>query len=283
MSGVVRKLRVDSSCILMLPVFIFMAVVFVYPLLRILAESFAGGTFENYERVFSSSLYIRVIFQTFQISAIVTVICLVLGYCYAYALASAGRVLSVILLLALLLPFWVSLLVRTFSWIILLQDTGVINTTLLKLGVISAPLQLARNKVGVIIGMTHIMLPYATLPIYATLRKMEPNLMDAAFSCGASKFRAFRRVYFPLSLPGVVAAMLLTFTLALGFYVTPALLGGPRDAMIGQLIAAQVGEQLNFGFGSTLAVVLLLLTAGFFALFALVRLALNRTILRGAV
>jgi putative spermidine/putrescine transport system permease protein len=119
--------------------------------------------------------------------------------------------------------------------------------------------------------MTHIMLPYATLPIYANLRKIDRTMMEAASICGAGKTRAFLRVYLPLSLPGVVAAALLTFTLALGFYVTPALLGGPRDAMIGQLIAAQVGEQLNFGFGSTLAVILLLLTAAVFALFAAIR------------
>jgi putative spermidine/putrescine transport system permease protein len=181
-------------------------------------------------------------------------------------MTQGNKTVTTILSIALLLPFWVSLLLRTFSWLILLQDTGLINVILLRIGLISEPLHLIRNQIGVLVGMTHILLPYAVLPIYAVMRKVDPRLMEAATICGSSRLRAFVRVYLPLSMPGVLAAGLLTFTLALGFYITPALLGGARDVMIGQLIAAQVTEQLNFGFAAVLSVVLLAATAAAFGI-----------------
>lgn len=255
---------------LLLPAIAFLAVFFIYPLIDIVLRSFPNSSLSLYQRIFSSTLYIRVIGETFKTSGLVMLVCLLLAYPYAYAMTHASRRVLVILAIALLLPFWVSLLLRTFSWLILLQDTGLINTTLMRLGLVDAPLPLIRNQIGVVVGMAHILLPYAVLPLYAVMRKIDGRLMEASSICGAGWVRSFLRVYLPLSLPGVFAGALLTFTLALGFYITPALLGGPRDTMIGQLIAAQVGEQLNFGLGSALAVVLLVLTAAAFGLFGLI-------------
>jgi putative spermidine/putrescine transport system permease protein len=212
---------------------------------------------------------VKVILLTFRTSALVMLVCLLLGYPYAYAMARSRGWILACLSICLLLPFWVSLLLRTFAWMVLLQDTGLINTTLLSAGIIDKPLRLIRNTVGVTIGMTHILLPYVVLPIYSVMRKIDPKLMEAASISGARPVRAFYRVFFPLSLPGVYAGALLSFTLGLGFYITPALLGGARNTLIGQLIASQITEQLNFGFGSALAVVLLLLTALAFGLFGL--------------
>lgn len=254
---------------LLLPAVSFLAVFFVYPLVEIILRSFPDSSLSFYQRIFTSTLYIRVIGETFKTSGLVMLICLLLAYPYAYAMAHASRRVLVVLAIALLLPFWVSLLLRTFSWLILLQNTGLINKALMGLGLIDAPLPLIRNQTGVVIGMVHILLPYAVLPLYAVMRKIDSRLMEASSICGAGWGRSFVRVYFPLSLPGVYAGALLTFTLSLGFYITPALLGGPRDTMIAQLIAIQVSEQLNFGQASALAVVLLLFTAAAFGLFGL--------------
>jgi len=159
-----------------------------------------------------------------------------------------------------LLPFWLSLLVRTYAWTVWLQDTGVINTVLQELGITNHPLGLIRNTLGVTIGMTHILLPFMVLPLYAVMRRIDPELTPAASSLGAPPFAAFRKVFLPLSLPGILAGSLLVFVLSLGFYITPALLGSPQNAMISELIVNQVSEQLQFGIGAAIAMVLLGLT-----------------------
>lgn len=262
--------RLDRWSLLLLPALGFLSVFFAYPLVYIASKSLPGLSPAFYQLIATTPVYLKVIFQTFQTAALVTTVCLLLGYPYAYAMArSQGWVLNV-LMVCLLLPFWVSLLLRTFAWMVLLQDTGVINKILISLGLIHQPLQLIRNIVGVTIGMTHILLPYVVLPIYSVMRKIDPILMEAASISGARPIRSFLRIFFPLTMPGVLAGALLTFTLGLGFYITPALLGGARNTFIAQLIADQITEQLNFGFASALAVVLLVLTAFVFGLFGLV-------------
>jgi len=166
-----------------------------------------------------------------------------------------------VLLVAVLVPFWTSLLVRTFAWKLLLDNTGIVNTFLLDRGVIDEPLALIRNQTGVLIGMVQVMLPYAVLPLYATMRGINRRLVDAAEGLGARPIVAFWRIYAPLTLPGVVAATLLVFISSIGFYVTPALLGGPKSMMIGELIVQQLSGVLNWGFASALAVVLLVVTS----------------------
>jgi ABC-type spermidine/putrescine transport system permease subunit I len=170
-----------------------------------------------------------------------------------------GR-LGGLLLIAVLLPFWSSLLVRTFAWQVLLRDTGIINRFLLDLGVIAEPIPLIRTTGGVIIGMSHILLPFMVLPLYSVMRRIDPELGHAAANLGASPVRAFLRVFVPLTLPGVVAGCLLVFVLALGFYITPALLGGLRDQMISQLIVQQVQQALDWGFATAMSMLLLAAT-----------------------
>lgn len=259
----------DGWLILLIPAILFLAVFFLYPLFYVVGRSAPDLSVAAYQRIFSTPVYIRIIFQTFQTAAEVTLLTLVLAYPYAYAMTRTSGVVFVALSIALLVPFWVSLLLRSFSWMILLQDTGLINRALLAAGIISEPLTLIRNRVGVTIGMTHILLPYAVLPLYAVMSKIDPKFMEAASSLGGHPLRVFFRVFFPLSLPGVYAGSVLSFTLGLGFYVTPALLGGPRDTMIGQMIANQISELHNLQMSSALAVILLVLTGVAFSLFGL--------------
>jgi ABC-type spermidine/putrescine transport system permease subunit I len=173
--------------------------------------------------------------------------------------AVPGRIAG-LLLIAVLLPFWSSLLVRTFAWQVILRDTGILNSFLMDLGLTREPLPLVRTTTGVIIGMSHILLPFMVLPIWAVLRRIDPEFSRAAANLGASPATAFRRVVLPLSLPGVLAGCLLVFVLALGFYITPALLGGPRDQMISQLIVEQVQRTLDWGFAAAMSVLLMAFT-----------------------
>jgi putative spermidine/putrescine transport system permease protein len=261
--------------LLLVPAVAFVAVFFLVPLAEMVSRSLTEPSPANYSEFFETSAYLRVLGNTFRTALIVTACCVALGYPYAYAMRRAGRVGFALLALALLLPFWSSLLVRTFAWMTLLQDTGVINDALLSLGIVDEPVELIRNQLGVIIGMTHIMLPYMVLPLYAVMARIDLSLSEAAGGLGASPVRAFRRVFLPLSLPGLLAGALLVFVLSLGFYITPALLGGAEDVLIGQLIADQVTVNVNFGFASAIGIVLLVVT--------LLILALGARILRGAL
>jgi ABC-type spermidine/putrescine transport system permease subunit I len=246
--------------LLLLPAVAFVAFFFLIPLGEMVVRSVTEPSASNYTEFVETSAYVRVLGETFRTAIVVTVCCIVLGYPYAYAMRRAGRLGFALLSLALLLPFWSSLLVRSFAWITLLQDTGVINRALQSAGLVDEPLPLIRNSFGVTIGMTHIMLPYLVLPLYAVMARIDLSLPDAAQSLGASPFRAFRRVFVPLSIPGLLAGALLVFVLSLGFYITPALLGGPQDVLIGQLIADQVTTNVRFGFASAIGMVLLVLT-----------------------
>jgi putative spermidine/putrescine transport system permease protein len=263
--------RIPAGTWLLAPAVLFLALFFVFPLMKLVAISLPGGSFQFYEQIFTTPVFLRVIGETFRVSGIVMLITVFVAYPYAYAMAQAGKGVLLLLTVALLIPFWVSLLLRSFSWIVLLQNSGLVNSLLLSIGLIDKPLRLIRTPSGVIIGMVHILLPYAVLPLYTVMKKIDLRLMEASAICGASWLRGFARVYFPLSLPGVLAACILTFTLSLGFYITPALLGSPRGMMIAQMIAGQFSEQLNFGLGSALAVVLMVLTAIAFGLFGGIR------------
>lgn len=235
----------------------------VVPVLWLSSLSFlnAAGQFslENYERIFGSPLYRRTFTVTFQISFAVTFICILLGYPLCYWLANMSQRMASVLLVFVLVPFWTSVLVRTYAWLVLLQRNGIINETLLSLGLIERPLQLAHNLTGSIIGMVHIMLPFLVLPLYATMRNIDGDLVRAAIALGSSPRSAFWRVYLPMSLPGLFAGTVLVFILSLGFYVTPALLGGGRVQMLAQRIESTITIHSNWGAASALGVVLLLL------------------------
>ncbi|MCW2244018.1 ABC transporter permease [Azospirillum canadense] len=206
------------------------------------------------------AIYRDVFARTFTIGFGVTVLCLILGFPVAYLLANlpAGR--SNLLMIFVLLPFWTSLLVRTCAWIVLLQSEGVVNDGLRWLGVIDEPLRLIYNRFGVYVAMTHVLLPFMILPLYSTMKAISPAYMRAAASLGASPVTAFRRIYLPQTLPGVGAGSLLVFILAIGYYITPALVGGAADQMISYFIAFYTTETVNWGLASALGAVLLLAT-----------------------
>ena len=248
---------------LSMPALLAILIVVFLPIFWLSSLSFynaAGAlSMENYARIFESALYRRTFVVTFQISIAVTVICVLLGYPLCYWLTKLPDRTSAILMVFVLVPFWTSVLVRTYAWLVLLQRNGIINSSLIWLGVIEEPLQLAHNLTGSIIGMVHIMLPFLILPLYAIMRGIDTDLVRAAVGLGSSPRKAFWHVFFPMSLPGLFAGIVLVFILSLGFYVTPALLGGGRVQMLAQRIESTITVYSNWGAASALGVVLLLL------------------------
>ena len=261
--GAAIRLRGDLLRLTLLaPLLVYLLALFVYPTaeMLVLAVSENGLTLAHFARLFSTPVYLQVLWITFRTSFVVTAFCVLLGYPVAYLLATtSGRVVS-LLLLFVLLPFWSSFLVRTFSWMILLQERGVINQALLWLGLVESPVRLMYNRTGVYIGMVHVLLPYTILTAYSVMRGIDLGLVRAAHTLGAGATRAFVRVFLPLSLPGVAAGGLLVFVLSLGFFITPALLGGRTDVMMAQVIENQVNLLANWHFGSALAALLLVAT-----------------------
>ena len=235
----------------------------------------------HYLRLVEEESYRRIFWATFEIAAVVTVLAALLGYPLAYWLSRLPERWANFGLVLVLVPFWTSLLVRTYAWLVLLQRRGLVNQGLLALGLVDEPLRLVHNWTGTVIGMLHILLPFLVLPVYASLRAIDPAYLAAAASLGASPVRAFWTVFFPLSLPGLLAGCLLVFVLALGFYVTPAILGGGRVLMVAMKVQENAGLYLDWGAASALAVVLLLATLALFALLArlvpLERLLLGRS------
>lgn len=267
----------------LLPLIAFLLIFFAYPVLQLLWLSIVDAkgaiSLVHYEQLFASSLYLRVMAITFRIAAWTTVFCLVTAYPIAYLLAQAqGRVRSS-LLLWVLMPFWTSFLVRTFAWIVLLGRNGAINDLLLTLGVVGQPLELIYNETAVMIGLCHAMLPLSVLTMFSVMQNIDRAPMLAASTLGARRSEAFWRIYFPQSMPGVAAAGLLVFLSTTGFFITPALLGSPREMMIAQVIIFQIDDQANFGFAGAIAVLMLLLT---FALFFIYDRMLGMSTLAGA-
>jgi putative spermidine/putrescine transport system permease protein len=206
------------------------------------------------------AIYLTVLARTFWISIQVTAWTLLLGFPLAYLLATLPTRTSSLLLILVLLPFWTSLLVRTTAWFVLLQDSGPINDSLMFLGLTDHPLKLIFARVGTIVAMTHIQLPFTLLPIYSVMKTIPPSHVRAARSLGAGPFYAFWRVYFPQTIPGIAAGCLLTFILSLGYYITPALVGGASDRMMSNIIAEALHAENNWGKASALGTILLTAT-----------------------
>jgi len=249
---------------LTLPALLLVAAVTLVPVGLLTYLSFtdeAGGwSFENYLRLVESPTYLRVFVNTFQVSFLTTAICLLLGVPLAYLLTRLRPRLANILMIAILLPLWTSVLVRTYAWLIILQRNGLINQVGLDSGLWTEPLALSFNETGTIIGTVHIMLPYMVLPIYAAMKKIERSLLDAAASMGAGPTRAFFSVFLPLAAPGIAAGVLIVFVLCLGFYVVPEILGGGKVVMLAMQIASDVQLFFNWGAAGALGVVLLVAT-----------------------
>jgi putative spermidine/putrescine transport system permease protein len=214
------------------------------------------------------AIYVSIFLRTFWIGFVVTALCLLLGYPLAYKLATLPIRVSNLLLILVLLPFWTSLLVRTAAWVVLLQREGPINDALQALRLTEQPLQLVYNRFGVYVAMTHILLPFMVLPLYSVMRGIPPQYMRAAASLGAKPLRAFVRVYLPQTVPGIGAGCLLVFILAIGYYITPALVGGVNDQMVSYFVAFYTNQTVNWGMASALGAVLLIATLLLFALYA---------------
>lgn len=213
----------------------------------------------NYTRMLEYSSYIEIYKTTFLISFLVTGLCILLGYPVAYLLAQLPSRLAMLGLVCVLLPFWTSILVRTYAWLVLLQRRGVVNDVLMALGITSEPIPLVYNFIGTTIGMLHIMLPFLVLPLYSAIKSIDGDVLRASSSLGASPVKTFFRVFLPLSLPGLFAGTVLVFVLCLGFYVTPQLLGGGRVIMVSMKIAQNINMYFDWGAASALGVVLLVI------------------------
>lgn len=274
--------RVQLRYLLLLaPALIFLFVFYGYPVAAMLMRSFNDPVWglANYQKLTNvrrhenllglsipSNGYIHVYLITLRIATVVTLLTLLLGYPVAYVLASIRQSRANLLLILVLIPFWTSILVRSYAWMVLLGREGSINRALINLGVRDEPLQLLNTRLAVYIGMVHILLPFMILPLYSVMRGIDRSYLKAASNLGASDARVFRHIFLPLSLPGVAAGCLVVFILSLGFYITPALIGGPKDIMISILIAQQVNT-LHWGFAAALALILLVIALVIYLIF----------------
>lgn len=251
-----------------LPALTLIALFFVVPVVALLLRSVTEPVpgLQNYAILFGDGTYARVFFNTFLVATVVTAVTVIVAFPVAWMLAIMPPALGSIVFGIIILSMWTNLLTRTYAWMVLLQRTGVINRTLMDIGLISEPLPLINNLTGVTIGMVYIMLPFMILPLVGTLRAIDPMTLRAAALCGASPFEAFRRILLPLSLPGIAAGGLMVFVMSLGYFVTPTLLGGTSNMMLAAMIAQMIQSLLNWGLGSAAAFILLLVTMALYAL-----------------
>lgn len=246
-----------------------LALFFVWPMVGVFIRSFTDPTLTiaNYVEVFQRPAFLRVFWNTLVVAGSVTLVCLLISYPVAAVVAGFRGGLLNLCFALILIPFWTSTVIRTYAWMVLFQRKGVLNGFLQQMGIIDQPLELMRNFIGVQIGMVHILLPFMILPLLSTLRNIDPVYMRAAGVLGANPIRSFLHVYLPLSMPGISAGVMLVFINALGFFITPALLGSERQMMIAMLIEQQVSVTLNWPLASALSTILLFATIGLYLLY----------------
>ena len=264
-----RRRRWSLELWILVPILAYLAVFYVYPLGRILVLSVYGAkglTVDHFVRMITVPVYGQVLMRSFRIATLVTVACFILGYPLAYFLSRLKPRQVAMVMPIILVPFTISVLVRSYAWMAILGRQGLVNTFLIRLGVIHEPMEILYSDTGVLLGMVHILLPFFILPAYSVMARIDKDLLKAASIMGAAPARAFFEVFVPLSLPGIIGGGLLVFIQALGFFVTPALLGGPQDTMISMLIELQISQLLNWGFAAALSTVLLVTTVGGFML-----------------
>ncbi|SMD20139.1 ABC transporter permease [Rhizobium sp. RU36D] len=247
------------SWLLILPLLVTFTLGFIYPVAKLMALSFSTGG-ETYLRLVEDSLYFSVLLSTVGTAAAVTFLCLALGYPVAYAMARLKGLGALVTAACVFVPLWTSVLIRSYAWIVLLQRNGILNDIMLETGFAERPLKLLYTHGSVILGMTHILLPFAILPIYGNLKTLPADLARAAANLGAGRLDTFLRVTLPLSMPGIYAGAILCFVLALGFYITPALLGGPGSLLMATLIGQQTTVVLDWPFAAALSTTLLCVT-----------------------
>jgi mannopine transport system permease protein len=257
------------SLVLALPLVLLLGFAFVAPIGKLLLGSvFAPDlTAAHYLRIAQEPVFLKILLRTVQTATIVTVLAFLLGYPVAIVMSRLKGRAAMLVAACVLIPLWTSVLVRSYAWIVLLQRTGIVNSTLKSWGIIDQPLRLIYTEGAVILAMTHVLMPYIILPIFSSLKSIPPELDRAARNLGAGSFAAFVTVTLPLSLPGIYAGSIMVFILSLGFYVTPALVGGPQNLTIATLIGQQTTELLNWPFAGALAGVLLATTLGLVGVF----------------
>jgi putative spermidine/putrescine transport system permease protein len=263
----------DRTLLLMLPALAMLVFMFLVPLALFFVRSFMefDGTSAEFidqgRDLLLSRAYLTALGTTNWISLIVTVTTLLIGYPIAYYLTTATGVGVTIVVLSIVLPYFTSIIVRTFSWMVLLGEHGLVNDLLLAAGLIGAPLSLMYNRLGVLIGMSYVLLPYMVLTLYAAMRAIDPSLLRAAAGLGASGFYTFRRVFFPLSLHGVLSGALIVYILSIGFFITPALMGGQHDIMIAMLIDRALEVAVDWPSAALMSLTLLVVTLALYAIY----------------
>ena len=255
--------------VILIPPCLFLALFFLWPLFTVVGRGLLEPElgFGNFARILNSAAHRNVLLYTFEVSASVTLLCLLISYPLAWVISNArGRWLHYSIALVLI-PFWTSVVIRTYAWIALFQRRGVINDLLLEFGIVDSPVRFMYNNLGVHIGMVQVLLPFMILPLLSAMRTIDQTKLRAAEILGANPIRVFLHVYLPLSMPGVSAGVLLVFITAAGFYVTPALLGGDRNAMVAVLIEQHVTRTLNWPLASALATILLLISVALYLIY----------------
>lgn len=256
-----------ETLLLLAPAVIFLFFCFVVPLARLFSLAFTdeAGPFATFAVLAESEVYRRVMVNTFLVAFAVALITVVLAWPVAYILTKLKGFWFAFALYGVLFPFWISVLVRTFSWMILLERNGPLNRFLVNLGITDKPLALLFNDTGVMIGMVHVLLPYAILPLYGAMLRIDPRLLMASDGLGASLFDTFRRVYFPLCLPGLLGGATFVFLLSLGFFITPALLGGANAITLSMLIASFINDRLAWSLAAAASLILLVIVLALLA------------------
>lgn len=254
--------RLETAALLA-PALLLVLVVFVVPLVRFLSLAFVApeGPLATFAELGGSAVYRRIMLNTFVAASVVTLITAVLAWPMAYLLSRARGLWFTILIYGVLFPLWISILVRTYSWMLLLERNGPVNRAVQAMGLSDGPLPLLFNNTGVLIGMVHVLLPYMVLPLYSAMSRIDPRLMQASDGLGAGLWQSFRRIWLPLTLPGLAGGATFVFLLSLGFYITPSLLGGRGSTMLSSLIVAFINEHLNWPMAAAGSLALLAVVA----------------------
>lgn len=266
MTGIKSKL---GQVALIAPLPLFLAAVYLLPFLGVVEWSVTlpEPGLAQYERVFTDPIVLGVLWRTLRICCIVTLLTVVAAYAISYVWICGSRLQATIVEFGVLIPFWISTLTRAFGWLALLYNRGIVNSTLQSLGIIDFPLMLVRNEFGVIVGMTHFLIPFAVLPLVSSMRHLDRRVLMAARGMGASRTRTFCTVFMPMTAPGIIGAAVITFVFSLGFFITPAILGGGRSVMIAEFIYVQTFQTVNWGLTGALSVVIVVAAALLIVLF----------------
>ncbi|MFA5520804.1 MAG: ABC transporter permease [Castellaniella sp.] len=265
-----RLSLLDRPGLMIIPLLTLLVLVFLLPIVWFLAQAISESPLsfaEQIRSVFLSPDVIHVIWTTNYISVVVTLVVLLIAFPIAYVMAFSRRLFFTLIIISVIVPYFTSVVVRTYSWMVILGRNGILNQLLLDWGIIDTPLELMYNRLGVIIGIVYVLLPYLVLTLYSAMKGIDHNLMRAAYSMGASGSYTFRRVFLPLTAPGIISGCLIVFILSVGFFITPALMGGSRDVMIAMLIQREIELNLNWPMAAMLSIVLLTVTLILYAIY----------------